>query len=270
MTILNRGERILGKEREAYSEILQEQLKKEGIQIFNRANLVEFSEAQTAVVELAEQGKTELKFDAVLLAVGRELNLTELQLPQADIAVDDKGRMILDDYLRTSNPRVFAAGDAAGMYQFSHGAEKHIRLLTHNFQNGFKQKHDARNLSWVTFTDPEIASFGWTEAFLQKHNIPYWRQDQSFEHDDRAIVDEYRYGKVTLFLTPKTFWNKKRKILGGSIIAPNAGELIQELLLAADAELPINTIFEKIYAYPTASRINQQTVMGVINYDAKN
>ena len=70
-----------------------------------------------------------------------------------------------------------------------------------------------------------------------------------------------------MFLTSKTFWHKKRKILGGSIIAPNAGELIQELTLAMEAEIPIDQIYEKIYAYPVATRINQQTVMGVLRYD---
>ena len=122
-------------------------------------------------------------------------------------------------------------------------------------------------MSWVTFTQPEIATFGFTEDYLQKNNIEYWRQDQDFSKDDRAIVDEYTYGKITLFLTPKTFWNKQRKIIGGSIIAPNAGELMQELTLAMEAELPIEAIYEKIYAYPVASRINQQTVMGVIKND---
>jgi len=125
------------------------------------------------------------------------------------------------------------------------------------------------DLSWVTFTQPEIATFGRTEAYLKENNINYWRQDQEFKKDDRAIVDEYTYGKITLFLTQKTFWNKERKILGGSIIAPNAGELMQELTLAMETGLSIQQIYDKIYAYPVASRINQQTVQGVLEYDKK-
>ena len=74
-------------------------------------------------------------------------------------------------------------------------------------------------------------------------------------------------GKITLFLTQKSLWNKERKILGGSIIAPNAGELMQELTLAMEADLPIDKIYEKLYAYPVASRINQQTIMGVMRND---
>jgi len=267
VTLVNRGSRLLKKERAEYSEILTKQFKKEGIEVLNNANLLEFTDAHTALVEVKEQGTKTIPFDAVLIAIGRVLNLEDLDLVKGGVATDKRGRMILDDYLRTSNKRVFASGDAAGMYQFSHGAELHTRLLTHNFKHTFDKKHDARFLSWVTFTQPEIATFGRTEDYLKENQINYWRQDQDFGDDDRAIVDEYTYGKITLFLTPKTFWNKERQILGGTIIAPNAGELMQELTLAMEAGIPIQKIDDKIYAYPVASRINQQTVAGVINYD---
>jgi len=232
VTILNRGERLLGKEREEVSLILQEQFKAEGIEVINKASLTGFENSNTAIAEINGANKN-FEFDAVLISVGRVLNL------------------------------------CAGMYQFSHGAEKHIALMKHNFKNSFNKKHDIKNLSWVTFTDPEVATFGFQEEELHKRNIKYWRQDQSFEKDDRAIVGEYTYGKITLFLTEKTFWNSERKILGGTIISPNAGEIMQELLLALNEELSISSIFNKLYPYPTQSRINQQTIMGVIKNDAK-
>ena len=270
VTIIDMADRILNKEREDYSQILAAQLKKEGVTIHNQTKLMEFSNSNTAKVDIKGQGEVDIEFDAVLMAIGRVLNLEELNLEKAGIQTDERGRMILDDCLRTSNKKVFASGDAAGKYQFSHGAEMHTKLLHHNFKSNFSKSHDAKYLSWVTFTQPEIATFGYTEKHLQDNKIEYWRQDQDFSKDDRAIVDEYAYGKITLFLTPKTFWNNKRKIIGGSIIAPNAGELMQELTLAMEAELPIDVIYEKIYAYPVASRINKQTVMGVIKYDENN
>jgi len=204
--------------------------------------------------------------DAILIAAGRILNYDDLKVDAGGIQLSDRGRLVINDYLQTTNPNVYVAGDAAGMYKFSHGAEKHIKLLTHNFQHTFKKKHDARDLSWVTFTDPEVASFGYTEKQLQEKNIPYWRQDQSFHKEDRAIVGEYDYAKMTLFVTPKRFWKSKRTILGGCIVAPNAGELMQELQLAAKAGVSLQTILDKLYAYPTASRINQQTVMGILSH----
>ena len=267
VTLVNRSERILGKEREEMSQILTDQFRKEGIEIINQASLKSFPTPTSAIVEIKGEGNRTFDFDAVLLSIGRVLNLEDLQLEKGGVQIDERGKMILNNYLQTTNPKVFAAGDCAGMYQFSHGAEKHIRLLENNFQNNFCEKHSAEDLSWVTFTDPEIATFGLTEEYLKENNISYWRQDQDFGRDDRAIVGEYTYGKIALFLTPKRFWKKGRRILGGSIIAPNAGEIMQELQLAMQADLAIDTILEKLYAYPTASRINQQTVMGVINYD---
>lgn len=269
VTIVNRSERILGNEREDYSRILEEQLEKEGITITNNASLKEFTQSNTAKVEFKDGAEVEIEFDAVLMAIGRVLNLEDLNLAKGKIETDERGKLVLDDYLRTSNHRVFASGDAAGSYQFSHAAEMHTTLLKYNFQHNFNQKYDTSHLSWVTFTQPEVATFGHSESYLKDNGIEYWRQDQDFGKDDRAIVDEYGYGKITIFLTPKTFWNKERRIIGGSIIAPNAGELMQELTLAMEQGIPIDAIYDKLYAYPVASRINQQTIMGVVRNDKK-
>ena len=268
VTIVNRGERILKAEREDSSKILAQQFEAEGIQIIKNSSLKEFTDAHTAIIENKAKEQSTLKFDAVLFAIGRVLNYDDLNLAAGGVKTNERGRLIINDYLQTTNKNVYVAGDAAGMYKFSHGAEKHIKLLTHNFTHLFKKKHAINNLSWVTFTDPEVATFGLTEKQLKEQGKNYWRQDQSFHKDDRAIVGEFDYGKVTLFLSPKRPWSK-RKILGGSIIAPNAGELIQELLLAANEKVPAKAIYEKLYAYPVASRINQQTIMGVMRNDEK-
>ncbi len=266
VTIVNRGDRILKAERPDSSKILAQKFEEEGIQIINNSSLKEFTDAHTAIIENKEREQSTLQFDAVLFAIGRALNYEELNLKAGNIQTNERGRIIINDYLQTSNKNVYVAGDAAGLYKFSHGAEKHIKLLTHNFKHFFKKKHSINNLSWVTFTDPEVATFGLTEKQLKEQKVNYWRQDQFFNDDDRAIVGEFQYGKVTLFLSPKRPWSK-RKILGGSIIAPNAGEIIQELLLAANEGIPIRAIYEKLYAYPVASRINQQTVMGIVRND---
>ncbi len=268
VTIVNRGERILSVERSDSSKILTGKFEEEGIQIINNSSLKEFIDANTAIIENKSNKQTELKFDVVLFAIGRVLNYDDLNLKVGNIQTNERGRIVINDYLQTSNKNVYVAGDAAGLYKFSHGAEKHIKLLTHNFKHFFKKKHSVSNLSWVTFTDPEVATFGLTEKQLKEQGKNYWRQDQFFHDDDRAIVGEFQYGKVTLFLSPKRPWSK-RKILGGSIIAPNAGEIIQELLLAANEGIPMRAIYDKLYAYPVASRINQQTVMGVVRNDEK-
>jgi pyruvate/2-oxoglutarate dehydrogenase complex dihydrolipoamide dehydrogenase (E3) component len=114
-------------------------------------------------------------------------------------------------------------------------------------------------MSWVTFTDPELATFGLSEKDLKNQNISYEKLEQSFNHDDRAIVDDYQYGQLQLYIR-KGNWFKKEIILGGSMLAPKAGELIQELILANTAGISINKIVNKIYPYPVAARINQKII----------
>ena len=115
-------------------------------------------------------------------------------------------------------------------------------------------------MSWVTFTDPEVATFGLSEAILLKRNISFKKLDMNFEDDDRAIVGSYQYGKLVLYISKGGLF-KKEKILGGCMIAPNAGEMVQELILAMIKGLAINDIFNKIYPYPVSSRVNQMIIV---------
>lgn len=115
-------------------------------------------------------------------------------------------------------------------------------------------------MSWVTFTDPEVAAFGLSEIELKNRKRAYVKIETGFEEDDRAVTDNYRYGKLIFYLS-KPALLAKQKILGGAMVAPNAGELIQELILANTNGMSINAIFNKIYPYPVASRINQRAIV---------
>jgi pyruvate/2-oxoglutarate dehydrogenase complex dihydrolipoamide dehydrogenase (E3) component len=105
-----------------------------------------------------------------------------------------------------------------------------------------------------------VATFGVNEAALLKRAVAFEKLEMNFEDDDRAIVDSYQYGKLVLYISKGGLF-KKEKILGGSMIAPNAGELVQELILAMTKGLGINDIFNKIYPYPVASRVNQMIIV---------
>jgi pyruvate/2-oxoglutarate dehydrogenase complex dihydrolipoamide dehydrogenase (E3) component len=115
-------------------------------------------------------------------------------------------------------------------------------------------------MSWVTFTDPELATFGLSETKILERNIGYERVTYDFENDDRAVVADYPYGKLVLFLS-KGGLLKKQKLLGGSMVCPGAGELVQELILAMSEGLNVNSIFNKIYPYPVAARVNQLAIV---------
>ena len=115
-------------------------------------------------------------------------------------------------------------------------------------------------MSWVTFTDPEVATFGLQEKQLEKKNKSFEKLVMNFGDDDRAVVDNYQYGRLVLYISKGGLFSEQ-KVLGGSMIAPGAGELIQELILANSAGISVNSIFNKIYPYPVASRVNQMIIV---------
>ena len=142
---------------------------------------------------------------------------------------------------------------------FSHGAELHASIVVGNFitPGVFEKKLNYDHFSWVTFTDPEVATFGFSEDDLKKRGDAYERIEYEFSHDDRAIIEDYEYARLILLASPAGISPFSPKILGGTIIAPNAGELIQELILAQQKGMTAGDFFNKIYPYPTASRVNK-------------
>ncbi|HUZ59295.1 MAG TPA: NAD(P)/FAD-dependent oxidoreductase [Hanamia sp.] len=258
VTVIQHANRILEHDDVTITDVLLKQLMKEGIEHVFNADVDRFISPRIASLKFKDGKSQEIPFDAVFVGIGRELNLESLQLDNAGIAVKDN-EIVKDKYLRTTNKNVFVCGDVAGDLMFSHAAEFHVRILLNNLFNPFKKKLNNDNMSWVTFTDPELATFGMNEKQLKERNISYKKLEQDFADDDRAVVDNYQYAKMILFIS-KSGLLKKERILGGTMAAPHAGELIQELILANTSKLSINAIFNKVYPYPVASRINQQII----------
>ena len=252
VTIIQNSNQFLPKEDIEISNILCKQLKAEGVNLLFETKTLEFNSPHTLIIE--RKGKNEtVFFDKVLISIGRELNIQGLNLEKAGIEIDSDGRKLkVNDYLQTTNKNVYVCGDIAGSYQFTHAAELHAGILINNFFNPLKKKKlNYDNFSWVTYTSPEIATFGLNEEILKKRKKSYEVISLDFEDDDRAIVEESTVGKIKLLI-------HKDKILGGTMIAKNAGELIQELILAKVGNIPLKKLFAKIYPYPVASRINKK------------
>lgn len=258
VTVIQHGNRILEHDDSTITDVLLKQLMKEGIEFIFNADVDRFISPRIASLKFKDGKSEEIPFEAVFVGIGRELDLESLQLDNAGIAVKDN-EIVKDKYLRTTNKNVFVCGDVAVDLMFSHAAEFHARILLNNFFSPFKKKLNNDNMSWVTFTDPELATFGMNEKQLKERNISYKKLEQDFTDDDRAVVDNYQYAKMILFIS-KGGLLKKERILGGTMAAPHAGELIQELILANTSKLSINAIFNKVYPYPVASRINQQII----------
>ncbi len=254
VTVSDPGQVILGKEDPEIANVLMEEMKKQGVAFLMGSKLKEFISSNQAILTDDLGIEIAVSFDAVFIGIGRVLNVEGLALEKAGIKMNERGGITVNDELRTTNKNVFLCGDIAGNFQFTHAAEMHAGLILRNFFSPFKRKFSGDHIAWTTYTFPEVASFGLWEAELKKRNIAHTVLASNFEEDDRAITDEYQYGKSKLFISPKG------RILGGTMVAPNAGELIQELILANTSGLSIKNIFEKTYPYPTASRINKRIV----------
>ena len=259
VTIVHRGAFILPNDDQDISLILLERLKVEGIEFILNTEVKEFTSAHEATIIDKDGRINTVTFDAVFVAVGRTIELEQLELGKAGITVRNK-KIQVNAYLQTSNKHVFTCGDVSGSLQFSHAAEQHARLLLNNLFSPFKKKLSNDHMSWVTFTDPEVATFGILGKQLADKNRPFEKLVMNFEDDDRAVTDNYRFGKLVLYLTKGSLFSKQ-KILGGTMIAPGAGELIQELILANSAGISVNAIFNKVYPYPVAARVNQMIIV---------
>ncbi len=261
VTIAQSASRLLHSERPEISDILLQQFDAGGIDVHLGSRVTRFDSDGSAILQ-NDGGETTVKCDAVLAAIGREIVLEPLQLERAGIETRG-GKIVLDQKLRTTNKNVFVCGDVAGGLMFSHAAELHVRLLLNNLFSPLTKKLDTSHFSWVTFTTPEVATFGRQADDLEKEGVPFISLEHDFEHDDRATTDGYQYGKLFLYLSKGNIFGSGQKILGGTMIAPGAGELVQELILANSSGLSVSEIFNKIYPYPTASRVNQ---MAIVDY----
>lgn len=259
ITIVDSGNNILMHDDETVTNILLQQLQSEGIKFIFNAKVKEFTSPNEAIINQAKGVDTTVHFDAIFVGIGRELHFDKLRIENAGIELKDN-KILVDDKLRTTNKNVLVCGDVAGNLQFSHAAEQHGRLIINNFLSPFKKKLNNDHMSWVTFTDPELATFGLNENQLRKRKLSFRKIETSFDEDDRAVIDNNRYGKLILYIKEKGFL-RKQKILGGTMVAPHAGELIQELILANTTGLSIDEIFNKIYPYPVAARINQKAIV---------
>ena len=260
VTVVQSGERILEKELPEVSALLLDRLTREGMEVLLQTKVVSFDSATSATLEDKPGTKRQLTFDAVLVAIGRHVNVEALQPEAAGIATES-GKLKLDAYLRTTNPHVYAIGDVTGQLYFSHTPEMQAPILINNFLSPFKQKVSYTHFSWVTFTDPEVATFGLSEEQLVNQGIAYEKIVYEFTEDDRAVVDNYTYGKQWLYLAKGNKLFGKRTILGGSVVAPQAGEMIQDLILANTVGLGAGAIQKKIYPYPVASRVSKSALL---------
>ena len=252
VTLIHRHSEPLQREPEEACKILMDMMKADGVlfEINAETKKVGFSK-QKFTVHIEQEGKNkEIKGDQFLISVGRKPNLKSLELEAAEVKYTDKG-ISIDNYARTSTPNIFAIGDVIGSPFFTHRAENHARaVLTSLLLPGpFLKKLDKKHpIPRVTYTDPEIASIGLLEkdAIEQFGDYGVTTYKIPFSEVDRAICQGRTEGMV-IIVTKK--WSSQ--ILGATIIAPRAGEMLLEISVAIHAKFPLKKLAQIIHPYPT-------------------
>ena len=253
VTVIDRAEQILPREDPETAGLLMEVLANEGVRYLCGATVTRVTKTDVgSLVEVErESGATSLEARQILVAVGRRPNVESLNLDRAGVEFDSSG-IRTDDYLRTTAPNVWACGDVAGKYQFTHVAYEQAVAVARNLQ-GKRTKWNDAVVPWTTFTDPELARAGLTEAEARERYGGKVRAIQlPFAQIDRALCEGEPQGLIKLITIPG--WTHGRfggEVVGAHILGRSAGELLPEILVAMRSRLPIGLVARPIHVYPT-------------------
>ena len=250
VTQVEMAQRVLGREDDEVSALAQASLEASGVEVLtgHRAARVE----PGRLIADRDDSEVAIEFDVLIVAVGRAARLTGYGLE--DIGIDTTKTVVTDDFLATRFPNIYAAGDVAGPYQFTHTASHQAWFASVNALFGqFKRfKADYRVIPAVTFLDPEIARVGLNEREAREQGVEYEVTRYELDGLDRAIADSERQGFVKVLTPPG-----KDTILGATIVGAHAGELLAEYVLAMKHKLGLNKILGTIHSYPTMAEANK-------------
>jgi pyruvate/2-oxoglutarate dehydrogenase complex dihydrolipoamide dehydrogenase (E3) component len=251
ITLIERGTQILGREDRDAAGILNGAFVREGIALHLGVTIVAVeTNGSDKILHLDRDGtRIDVTVDAILAGVGRVPNLDGLDLEKAGIAYDWTG-VTVNDNLQTSNPNVYAAGDICFPFKFTHTADALARILIANALFMGRQKASALTVPWCTYTDPEIAHVGMYEGDAKEKGIELTTLTVPLSVIDRAVLDGETEGFARVHLRKDS-----DRILGATIVARHAGEMINEFSLAITNGLGISAIGKTIHPYPTQAEV---------------
>lgn len=250
VTQVERTERILGREDDDVSAQVMKQFEADGIDLRLEHAATEFRLEDGEKVAYCEHKGEQVRipFDEVLVAVGRAANTSGLGLEKVNIETLPNGTVPVEEDMSVRYPNVFACGDVAGPYQFTHAAAHQAWYAAVNGLFGqFKRfRVDYRVMPWVTFTSPEVARVGLSEAEAREQGVAYEVTRYGLDDLDRAIAESEDYGFIKVLTPPG-----KDRILGAVVVGNHAGEILAEFTLAMKHGLGLNKILGTIHPYPT-------------------
>jgi len=248
VTLIEQGPRILSPEEPETSATIRTVFEAEGIEVRTRLKMTSVERSHGVKRILFESGAS-IEVDEILVAVGRSLDGNALGLDTAGIEWSPRGIKV-NEQLRTSMPWAWAAGDVVGGALFTHVASEMGQCAARNAMKGTRERMDLRIVPRVTFTDPEIASVGLTEAAAKKGGRTVRAGFARLVDAEKAQIDGLQYGHVKCVADART-----GELLGCHIVAENAGDMIHEAVAMMAARTPVKVVAKAMHAYPTLSEL---------------
>ena len=256
VTIIQRNEKLLPKDDNSASEFIFKKFLSQNIEVILKDEILEIQKDNEDIEANLKSGKS-ISAEKILIAIGREPNIKDMNLEEIGIKTNKNG-IDVDLYLETSVKNIYASGDITGKFLFTHyaGFQGTISGANAVLPRLFRSKFNVNQTPWVTFTSPEIAHAGFTEAELLGNNIKYKKLELPYSKIDRAITEKMTEGSIIVYV------NEKDYILGSTIIGERAGELIMEFILAMNNGIPLTKLIYSIHPYPTYSSGIQKMIFG--------
>ena len=243
VTLVQRSARLMPRDDEDASAIVATALQRDGVDVRLGVEIARVERGRV-ILRCGMNEETSVDFDAILVAAGRSANVEDLALDAAGVRVSAKGFVETDDHLRTSNRRIFAAGDVTGRPQFTHAADAMARLAVQNALLPVRRRMSSLVIPWCTYTQPEVAHVGVTRDEARARGL--MTVTTQLSDVDRAILDGDTEGFARLHVHPRS-----GVIHGATIVGPHAGETIAEAALAMRAGAGAGTLEDTVHCYPT-------------------
>jgi pyruvate/2-oxoglutarate dehydrogenase complex dihydrolipoamide dehydrogenase (E3) component len=244
VTLFNAPPRVLRREDPDATRLVEAGLRRDGVDV--RLGVTVRGVERTATGRRVSIDNDAVEADAVLVATGRRPNVEALDLDAGGVAHDAKLGVRVDDFLRTTNRRVYAAGDVCSKYQFTHAADAMARIVVRNALFLGRQRVSRLVIPWCTYTDPELAQVGLTEAEAKAQGVAVDVFTEPFAGVDRAVLDDATDGFIKVLVRRGT-----DRIVGATVVGEQAGALIAEIALAMTGRVGLKTVAGTIFPYPT-------------------
>jgi pyruvate/2-oxoglutarate dehydrogenase complex dihydrolipoamide dehydrogenase (E3) component len=249
--IFHKNPHIMDREEPEAVQLLESKFLNEGIKIINSSVIerVEQKNGKKLVHYTVKGGIYSIAVSTILVGVGRSPNIEGLNLEKANVGFDRAG-IVTNDYLQTSNRRIFAAGDVAMKYKFTHAADAAARIVVRNALFSGRGRLSALNIPWCTYTDPEIAHVGMYQHEAEAGKMRTTPYTCYFTDVDRAITDGQAEGFAKVLVK-----SRSDNIVGATIVGKGAGELISNVVMAMNHNIGLKAFSDAIFPYPTRSII---------------